>query len=157
MRRYGYASVNFGLPLSAKEFSSVNDIDFRRLEKPDRFVYVEKLAGELLNEIKHVMPVLPVPLITTVFEQNPEESLRSIDVIEKVNQLIANLMSGGSAMSQDEKPKQSTISQSLTLLSDRGILKEEKDRFRLNDTARQLVQYYSNSIRHFNQRHDSSD
>ena len=52
-------------------------------------------------------------------------------------------------MNQDEKPKQSTISQGLALLSDRGILVEEKDRFHLNEQALELIRYYSNSIRHF--------
>ncbi len=152
IRRYGYASVNFGIPMSAKKFSWQNKIEFRQLDKADRFIYVEKLAGELLEAIKHVMPVLPVPLITTVFEENPGKSLRSIDIVEKVNQLIENLMLGGSAMSQDEKPKQVTISQGLTLLSERGILLEEKDQFRLNDQAQKLIRFYSNSIRHFRHR-----
>lgn len=149
MRRYGYASVNFGIPMSARDFTNRNNIDFRQLDKPDRFTYVAELADELLTAIKHVMPVLPIPLITAVFEENPQKSLRSIDIIEKVNQLIENIIASGSAMNQDEKPKQSTISQGLALLSDRGILVEEKDRFHLNEQALELIRYYSNSIRHF--------
>ena len=149
IKRYGYASVNFGIPLSAKAFCAQHKVDFRYLDKPDRFIYVEKLAWELLEAIKHVIPVLPVPLITSVFEENPDKPLRSIDVIEKVNKLIDSLIRGGSAMREDEKPKQNTISQALTLLSDRQILLEDEDRFRLNAKAQPLIRFYSNSIRHF--------
>ncbi|MBL4682713.1 MAG: 1-acyl-sn-glycerol-3-phosphate acyltransferase [Pseudomonadales bacterium] len=151
--RYGYASVNFGIPLSAKEFSKVNDIDFRGLDKVDRFAYVEKLSTKLLMAIKHVVPILPVPLVATVFEENPKSKLHAMDVVEKVNQLITQLMSEGSAMQNNEKPKQQTISQSLSLLVSRHILIRDKHYFWLNTESTALVQYYSNSIRHF---HDES-
>ena len=58
-------------------------------------------------------------------------------------------MANGSAMREDEKPKQSTISQSLSLLSNRGVLVEEADRFHYNDESRPLISYYANSIRHW--------
>ena len=149
LQRHGYASVNFGLPISAREFSAKHDVDFRHVDKSTRFIYVEKLARELIMAIQYVIPVLPVALITTVFEENPGKSFRSIDIIEKVNQLIDRLMASGSAMREDEKPKQSTISQSLSLLSNRGVLVEESDRFHYNDESRPLISYYANSIRHW--------
>jgi len=149
LKRYGYASVNFGIPISAKQFSQQHDVNFRAIDKADRFVFVEKLAANLLHAIAHVIPVLPVPLIATVFEENPNRDLRSIDITEKVNQLIDTLMASGSAMREEEKPKQSTISQSLALLTERGILVQDKDHFRLNSEAQDLTRYYSNSIRHF--------
>jgi len=147
--RYGYASVNFGIPFSAKEFSKMNEIDFRGLDKVDRFAYVEKLSTKLLTAIKHVVPILPVPLVATVFEENPKSKLHATDVVEKVNQLITQLMSEGSAMQDNEKPKQQTISQSLSLLVSRNILIRDKHYFWLNTESTTLVQYYSNSIRHF--------
>lgn len=148
IRRYGYASVNFGIPMSAKAFCTARTIDFRHLNKAERFVHVETLAEELQDAIKHVIPVLPVPLITSVFEENPETPLHSTEVIEKVNTLVDNLVQSGSAMREDEKPKHNTIAQGLALLSDRQILIRENDRFRLNSKAQALLQFYANSIRH---------
>ena len=147
--RHGYASVNFGIPISAREFSRRHDVDFRHIDKSTRFIYVKKLAEELISAIQHVIPVLPVALISTVFEENPGRNFRSIDIIEKVNQLIDRLMANGSAMREDEKPKQGTVSQSLSLLSNRGILVEEQDRFRCADGSQALIRYYANSIRHW--------
>lgn len=149
LRRHGYASVNFGLPISAREFSDKHKIDFRHMDKTTRFIYVEKLAQELMSAILHVIPVLPVALISTVFAENPGKNLRSIDIIEKVNQLIDRVMTNGSAMREDEKPKQSTISQSLSLLSNRGVLVEEQDRFHCADGSQAVIRYYANSIRHW--------
>jgi glycerol-3-phosphate O-acyltransferase len=149
LRRHGYASVNFGIPISAGEFCNRHNVNFRRVDKSTRFASVEKLAAELMVAIEHVIPVLPVPLIATVFEENPGRNFRSIDIIEKVNQLIDRLMAGGSAMREDEKPRQSTISQTLGLLSDRGVLVEEADHFYFTDELRPLISYYANSIRHF--------
>ena len=149
LRRYGFAGVNFGIPVSAQAFCRRNSIDFQHMSKPERFVQVEKLALELVAAIKHVMPVLPVPLIARVIEENADVALGSIDITGKVNQLIDDLMRSGSAMRGNEKPKQTTVLQSLTLLCDRGILLQNKDRFRMNADARELISYYANSIRHF--------
>jgi glycerol-3-phosphate O-acyltransferase len=156
LKRYGYASVNFGIPVSAKQFSIQNDIDFRHLDKSTRFTYVEKIAKELIEAIQLVIPVLPVPLIASVFEENPGRRLKSIDISQRVNQLIDTLMENGSPMREDEKPKQSTISQTLTLLSERGLLLRDKDHFRLNEKTIDLTRYYSNSIRYLKQRRKAS-
>ncbi|MBN4063845.1 1-acyl-sn-glycerol-3-phosphate acyltransferase, partial [Cardiobacterium sp. AH-315-I02] len=40
-RRFGYASVNFGEPVSAKKFCETNRVDFSALDKEDRFACVE--------------------------------------------------------------------------------------------------------------------
>jgi glycerol-3-phosphate O-acyltransferase len=157
LKRYGYASVNFGIPISAKKFCQQNEIDFRHLDKTTRSPYVEKVADELMTAIQQVIPVLPVALISSVFEENPGAWLKSIDIIEKVNQLIDTLMANGSPMREDEKPKQSTISQSLVLLSERGLLQSEKDRFRLNEESLDLARYYANSISHFKARRSVSE
>ncbi len=36
-RRFGYASVNFGEPISAKKYCETHDIDFSSLDKEERF------------------------------------------------------------------------------------------------------------------------
>ena len=125
------------------------DVDFRSLNKENRFHYVEKLSNKLLAAIEHVIPILPVALIVTIFESNPKAKLHAIDIVEKVNQLISQLMDDGSAMKDKEKPKQQTIIQSLELLVTREILLKEGDYYWLNIEAITLAKYYSNSIRHF--------
>lgn len=58
-KRYGYASVNFGTPVSVKEYCKKENLDFRRLVRKDRFVEVEKLSKKLLSDIGDVVPIVP--------------------------------------------------------------------------------------------------
>ena len=145
LSRYGYASVNFGVPLSARDYCERTGQEFRRLEKEFRFQHVEKLAEQLLEAIRHVMPILPVPLVATVLEEH--ETLSAGEVVEKVNESIERLIDSGSAMKLDDKPKESTIRLALGLLTERDILRVEDNRFRINEDSKNLVQYYANSIR----------
>ncbi|MGH8530047.1 MAG: 1-acyl-sn-glycerol-3-phosphate acyltransferase [Nevskiales bacterium] len=147
--RNGYASVNFGIPVSAAGFVRSRSIRFPGLDKSARFVQVSALAQELMDAIRHVMPILPVPLIATVIAAHEGERLRSGEIIVAVNELIDRIIRAGAAMKYDERPRGSTILASLELLRRRGILIEDNDCFVLNPESRPLVVYYANSIAHW--------
>ena len=55
-RRFGYASVNFGKPLSAKQYCQENNIDFSKMDQTTRFQSVETLSKKLMREIAGVIP-----------------------------------------------------------------------------------------------------
>ncbi len=148
-RRNGYASVNFGIPRSAREFARTHNVSFKSLAKEQRFQQVAILADELMSAIRHVMPVLPVPLIATVFVRQPQARLRSIDIMLEVNQLIEEVIRSGAAMRETEKPRNSTLLQSLELLQRRGALREENDCYSAAPDAGPLLKYYANSIAHW--------
>lgn len=148
-RRNGYASVNFGIPLSAGEFAAARGIRFKSLSKEQRFEQVASLADALMDAIRHVIPILPVPLIATVFVRNPQARLRSIDLIVEVDRLIDELIHGGAAMRDEEKPRNSTLLQSLQLLQRRGILVEDRDHYFAGPDSSALLHYYANSISHW--------
>lgn len=147
--RNGYASVNFGIPVSAAEFVRACNIGFPDLDKSARFAQVSALANQLMNAIRHVMPILPVPLIATVIAQHADQRLRSGEIITAVNELIDRIIRAGAAMKDTERPRGTTILSSLELLKRRGILIEENDCFAVNPESRPLIGYYANSIAHW--------
>ncbi len=148
-RRHGYASVNFGIPISAREFADARNIRFTGLEKEQRFEQVAILADGLMDAIRHVIPILPVPLIATVFVRNPQARLRSFDLMAEVNRLIDELIGNGAAMRDEEKPRNSTLVHSLEQMQRRGILIEDKDCYFQNPDAGPQLRYYANSIAHW--------
>ncbi len=72
-RRFGYASVNFGKPISARDYCLEEDIDFSQLEAGPRFQCIEKLAKNLMQEITHVIPILPVALMAEIILLNSQQ------------------------------------------------------------------------------------
>ncbi|HUT43194.1 MAG TPA: 1-acyl-sn-glycerol-3-phosphate acyltransferase, partial [Desulfobacterales bacterium] len=82
-RRYGYACVNFGTPLSAKAYCLDQGLNLSRLPRTDRFPEIEKLCHRLMSAISEVVPVLPVSLMSTVFLEAMGTELDILDIEER--------------------------------------------------------------------------
>ena len=148
-KRFGYASVNFGVPVSMQDYCDSNAVDFKHLKKEQRIPRVAELAAHLMEAVRYVMPILPVPIISTVLLRAGEESLTSLEIVSGCDDLIDSMMQRGAAMRPEEKPRHRTLSRSLDLLKNRNMLIEDDDRYRINPQHRPLLQYYANSIEHW--------
>ncbi|MEQ8954915.1 MAG: 1-acyl-sn-glycerol-3-phosphate acyltransferase [Gammaproteobacteria bacterium] len=148
-QRYGYASVNFGIPVSMQDYCRDRSIEFNHLDKEARIARVMALAHELLEALRYVMPVLPVPVIATVMLQAEDESLSSLEILARCDGLIDRMIARGAPMKAEEKPRHKTLSGSLDMLRDRGMLVEENDCFRAASGQQALLAYYANSIAHW--------
>ena len=102
-----------------------------------------------MQSLRHVMPVLPVPVIAAVLLRAEQDSLSSLQIASQCDELIDEMIRRGAAMRPQEKPRQRTLANSLDLMLSRDMLLEEDDRYRVNPTRRPLVQYYANSIEHW--------
>jgi len=69
--RFGYACVNFGTPVSLRQWCREHAVDFRHMEKEPRYAAVGRLAERLMTAIGRVMPVLPVSLVASVVLRDP--------------------------------------------------------------------------------------
>ncbi len=148
-RKFGYASVNFGAPVSCKDYQKKNGIRFSELKEEKRFKQVEALGQQLMGDIKHVMPVLPIPLLCCVFLNAKDNSLRSFELNTLVQSLIRTMIENGAAMKKREQPRLKTLHEALKLMVDRGMVLEEDDQYSINPGNLDLVQYYANSIQHW--------
>jgi glycerol-3-phosphate O-acyltransferase len=75
-RRLARAAVNFGTPISAREYLRTHDVDFRALGREERVEWVRILARTLMQTIGEIMPVVPVPVIARIFVRDPRGSSR---------------------------------------------------------------------------------
>ena len=148
-KRYGYASVNFGLPISMRSYCEAEDIDFAHLEKELRIPKVMELAESLMQSLRYVMPIIPVPIISAVLLRAGDRTKTSLEIISDCDTLIDEMIEKGAAMKTQEKPRQRTLSNSLDLMISRSFLIEQNDRYSINPKYRPLVQYYANSIEHW--------
>ena len=148
LEAYGHAGVNFGEPVSAKAWLVANGVPFKSLEKEARFVQVRALADDLMDAVAHVMPILPVPLISYVFEKAEREQLASSDIVKRVSELIDGIVASGGAMKSEERPKLGTLANALRIMVNRGILDRQDGSYALVDhpLRRKLCRYYANSI-----------
>lgn len=70
-KRYGYAVVTFGDPISVDDFirdhPAILAADFEQ-RKPE----LQRLSDTIMNEIADALPITPVPLVARIFADHPE-------------------------------------------------------------------------------------
>jgi glycerol-3-phosphate O-acyltransferase len=146
--RFGYACVNFGSPFSLSEYCGKEGIDFRSMEKDERFGQVESLAVRLMSEVGKVVPVLPVSLVATVFLQRQEYGLSGLELKAEAFRLINTLRSSGAHIYIPRKDQDYAIDVGLRMLTLRRLVGETDGLFLARPEELPLLRYYANAIRH---------
>lgn len=148
-KRFGYAGLNFGEPISARTHCTEHGVNFARLERDERFQAVEQLAERLMGEVARVTPVLPVPLTASVFLREPETAFDSFAIKLRVHDLFHELQSYGAPVREKEMPLEGTIMRAVEMLQHRGLILEENGSYRANPEAQALLEFYANSLAHW--------
>jgi len=144
--RYGYACVNFGRPLSMREYVARHNVDFRALDEGGRHRAVEQVGQRLMGAIRDVIPVLPVSLVATVLLRNPHEALTEIDVKSKTYDLIQRLEAARARVYVPRSDLDYAIGVGLRMLTLRRIVIERDGRYGVAPGEQALIEYYANAI-----------
>jgi glycerol-3-phosphate O-acyltransferase len=148
-RRFGYASVNFGAPVSMRDYCETHSLDFKHLEKRHRIPKVQELAENLMDELRYVMPVLPVPVISAVLIKAGDKPMSSLEIHAECDVLIDEMIRRGAAMKPEEKPRNRTLTRSMNMLIHRDLVLQNQDQYRINPDHKNVLMYYANSIEHW--------
>ncbi|SMP29232.1 1-acyl-sn-glycerol-3-phosphate acyltransferase [Shimia sagamensis] len=134
VHRFGNATVRFGEPVSMTEFSKDVQGD---LAKP--------LGLKLMKQINAVVPILPVPLMSVVFETAQGPLTREEVGADFVARLAA--LPEGRAQFMRDAPDVA-IESALKTLVGRRVLTESNGTFAANTDQAEILRFYANSIRH---------
>jgi len=148
-RRFGYASVNFGEPVSAKEYCLSHDVDFSALPTEDRFLQVEVLAKSIMHNIEQVIPVLPIALMCDVLIQQSENWRSELELKSFCSEKIGHLQDIGAPIDISSSAIESVLGAALDVLRGRGWLDEKDNLLRMKKEEIDVVKYYANSISHW--------
>ncbi len=149
-RRYGYACVNFGTPLSVKTYCRRHGIVFSELEKDERFLQIEKLCRRLMADIAEVVPVLPMSLVSTVFLGSMDQDLNIRDVETLSNQLIQELQDHGApVLDTPRSSRVRAVAEAVDLMMLRGLITSSGGRLRAAPGEEAVLRYYANAITHW--------
>ncbi len=146
--RFGYACVNFGSPVSLRAYARSRNVDFRSLGKEERFARVEELAHELMNAVSAVIPVVPVPLVATVFVREPQKARTALELKAEVLALMRELSDRGAHVYVPRKDQEYAITVGLRMLTLRHLVEEREGLFLARPEELPLLTYYANSVGH---------
>ena len=147
--RFGYACVNFGPPMSMREYVRTHGTDFRAMDPEARFEAVERLGGELLEAVAAAIPVVPVPLVATVFARRPGDARSELEIKAEVQSLIEALQRRGAYVHIPRGDRDYEVTVGLRMLTLRHFVEESGGLYRAADDAHEMLRYYANSIEHF--------
>jgi glycerol-3-phosphate O-acyltransferase len=146
--RFGYACVNFGTPVSMREFVRERGIDFRKLSKDERYTRISDLGSLLMHRVGTLIPVLPVPLVALVFERNPGRALSELEIKSEVEILIEHLETAGAHIYIPRRDRDYAITTGLRMMLLRHMVEERDGLYAANPEEALLLRYYANSIAH---------
>ena len=146
--RFGYACVNFGAPVSLGEWCRGRDFDPRRLPKEERISRAADLAGELMNAVARVVPVLPVPLAASVLVAEPERRWTDLELKAASLSLLSRLEALSVKVYVPRSDLDYAIGFGLRALRLRHLVLEEDGLLRPNPDEMPILRYYANSIAH---------
>ena len=90
-KRYGYAIVTFGKPISVDEFIAAHP-EVLASSFEDRKAMLQLLAENTMREIAAALPVVPVPLVARMFTEH--ELLSESEILGKLAEEMGRLRAG---------------------------------------------------------------
>ena len=151
-RRYGYACVNFGAPLSIDAYCRENNVHFAALDRPERFKAVDALSRQIMGSIARVLPVLPVSVVATVFVEAGEEEMDILKIEQRADRLIRDLQARGAPVFETPRSTRARIvAEAMDMLTMRRLVTEKDGRFKAAPKEDRMLRYYANAIGHWRQ------
>jgi glycerol-3-phosphate O-acyltransferase len=146
--RFGYACVNFGSPVSMRAYCSSRGLDFQRLSGEGRRRETAALGEHLMRSVGQVVPVVPVPLMATVFLRDPERRLAALELKAEVEQLVERLERSAARVYVPRRDLDYALDVGLRMLLMRHLVDEDEGTYLAREKERPLLRYYANSIAH---------
>jgi len=147
-RRFGYACVNFGTPVSMRRWCAEHGIDFRQMEREGRQESVAQLGGALMEAVGRVIPVLPVSLVATVFVREPGKQRSELEIKGCVADLVLEVEAGGGRVYVPRQDMDYAVTVGLRMLTLRHLVLDADGLFAANPAELPVLRYYANSIAH---------
>jgi glycerol-3-phosphate O-acyltransferase len=146
--RLGYACVNFGTPVSVREWSAARGIVLESLPREARQARVAELGRDLMHQVGRLIPVLPVPLVAGVLLQAPERALSELEIKAAVGERVQALQAAGAHLYLPRGDWDYAVGAGLRMLTLRHLVDDEGGLYRMRAGEAPLLRYYANSIAH---------
>jgi len=149
LRRFGYASVNFGNPVSARVLCEQNNMEFIHLEQEPRFECIAKLADKLMSEIRKAIPITPVALMAEIILANKGAWKSELEFKAQALKRIETLRGLGAPIRISSNTTENILSGALDIIEGRGWLVTQDNLYKAKDDSIIMLKYYANSIAHW--------
>ena len=146
---YGNAAVNFGEPLSMKQWLLDQNIELESLNDEQRHAMVSPVGDLLFQRISRLIPVLPVSVVASaiVLSGKAQFSVDSIhDLCKKT--LLQFEMNNAVVIRDEQQTISDFIHDGLDVLLIRQVVENNNGAYKVREDRRALLQYIYNTTAH---------
>ena len=145
--RFGYACVNFGAPVSARDWLSRQAPGLHDASKERRLATVAAFAEELMARVAAIVPALPVSLAATVLSGEPTRAWTELEIKAAVKELMDRLARVGAKVYIPRRDEDYAVTAGLRMLTLRRLVRIGEDGLhRVAPEELPLLRYYANAI-----------
>ena len=145
---FGYACVNFGTPISMRDYLKTKALDFRGLKRRERAGHVEALVHHLMEAVGRVVPVLPVSLVATTLLHDPDRMFSELELKAAALRLMERMRADGGHVYIPRSDEEEAISAGLDMLRLRHLVGEEDGLLSAREGDMPVLAYYANAVAH---------
>jgi len=145
--RNGYACVNFGTPLSLRDWLQQKELENGTTGRDDTDD-VSDLANTLNQRIGDVIPVLPVAMVATIFCDSGTTSLTHLELKNRIFNLAHQLEAQGRHIYVPRKNLDYAVTVGVRMLTLRHALTDDDGTLSVAPEGTELLGYYAASIEH---------
>lgn len=147
-RPFGRATISVGAPVSLRDWLDARGLDPRAASREARFDGVRELAGELMERIAAIMPVLPVPLMAAVIRNGEPAGITPPDAESAAFRILESVEHRPGEPDIPRADWKLAVEQGIALLVQRKMVSAANGRLRVLAPRRDFVDYYANTIHH---------
>jgi glycerol-3-phosphate O-acyltransferase len=148
LKRYGRAAVNFGTPLSLRDWLSTAPDGVLTWPSERRLPALQGLAQEMVTRIGAIIPVTPVPLAAAALLSFERTVISKSDLLERMDQLRDRLLDVNGKVVRGGARIADVWDRAWRMLRMRRLVVDEGTSLVVLPRGRPLLQYYANSIAH---------
>ena len=147
-KKFGYACVNFGTPISMRAYVAKKRVDFRSLPKARRHRAVQTLVKSLMTAVGKVIPVTPVSAVAATLMRDPDRIFTEDELKTATHRTLRDLESAGADIYVPRGDEDLAVARGLEQLRLRHLVGNEEGLFSAREGDLDVISYYANSIQH---------
>mgnify|MGYP006935333898 CR=1 FL=1 len=120
---YGYACVNFGKPISLRQWQLDHQLDIHSLDKIEKRKFIARLGEDIATTIQQLIPVLPTSILAVALIESDNQPLTKLELKSRSTQIIGMLKNLGAYIAIPENDGNYAISQGIYILLRRNIIR----------------------------------
>jgi glycerol-3-phosphate O-acyltransferase len=148
LRRYGRAAVNFGPPVSLRGWLAAQQAEVLRLPRAERLPHLQRLADEVLERIKTIIPVTPVALASAALLSFERDAVPLAEVLQRMRDYRDHLLEMNAKVVRADRGIEETWERARIMFRMRRTVVTDGATTIVMPRQRPLLEYYANSIRH---------